>query len=288
MKNTKMKRTVMLMLGVIIGISVLTAQDNNTNSLLWKVEGNGLEAPSYLFGTIHMLCEGDFEMKGKVVKALKDADGLVMELDYSNAEEMAIMQQSAIGKQKISEQLNEEQLKQLDALLLAKVGMSATALDQYSLMTVNAILLVNGLGCQNMKMFESELAAIAMEESKNIGGLEKVSDQMEKFDKAYPTDFMFSQLMLIDDYMESFDQMVIAYKEENISELLAGLTAEKFMDENAIKYILNDRNNDWAEKIPSLIETESKFIAVGAAHLAGEQGLIQLLKKKGYTVSPVL
>lgn len=287
MRNKQLKKIAMLMLGIVTGISALTAQEKGS-SLLWKVEGEGLESPSYLFGTVHMLCESDFEIKEKVVTALNAADGLVLELDFSDAGEMAMMQQMATGEQKISEQLNEEQLKQLDALLLAKVGMSAAAVDSYSLMTVYSLLLYKGIGCQNIKMFETELVKLAEGQSKSVSGLELVSDQVAMFDKAYPTDFLFSQLMGIDEYMEMFNELVVSYKAEEVNQLLVGLTDEKFMDQNAIKYILNDRNSDWAEKIPSLIKKESKFIAVGAAHLGGEKGLIKLLQKKGYTVSPVL
>ncbi|MFK7951690.1 MAG: TraB/GumN family protein [Ekhidna sp.] len=288
MKNAKLKKVIMLMVGVITGISVLTAQEKNENSLLWKVEGNGAKGSSYLFGTVHMLCEDDFAIGEKVITALKESDGLMMELDFSRPEEMAMMQQLAIGEQKISEILSEGQLEQLDTLLLARVGMGVAAMDQYALMTVNSLLLAKGLGCQNIKMYETELMAIAIAESKTIGGLELVSDQVNMFNKAYTTDFLFSQLMLIDEYMDMFDELVASYKAEEVNKLLEILTVEKFMDENVTNIILNDRNANWVNKIPSMIEKESKFIAVGAAHLGGEQGLIKLLRKKGYTVSPVL
>jgi uncharacterized protein len=286
MKN-KIKKSSLLLLGIILGLTVLTAQEKS-NSMLWKVEGNGLEAPSYLFGTIHILCEDDFEMKDKVVAALKDADKLVMELDYSNTQEMSSMQQSALGEKKISETLNEDQLKELDALLLAKLGMGVAVVDQYSLMTVNALLLLKGIGCQNPKMFEFELAALAGEESKSIGGLESVSEQISMFNKAYPIDFMFDQLILIDEYIDAFDDMVASYKMEDAEAVQAQLMDERFMNENSTKYILNERNMNWADRIPEMMEMQSNFFAVGAAHLPGEQGLITLLQKKGYTVSPVL
>lgn len=53
------------------------------------------------------------------------------------------------------------------------------------------------------------------------------------------------------------------------------------------KAMLTDRNNNWAEKMPEMMKNESSFFAVGGAHLMGKNGVIQLLKSKGYTLKPV-
>lgn len=65
------------------------------------------------------------------------------------------------------------------------------------------------------------------------------------------------------------------------------LANEKVMSENAKKWILDDRNKDWAEAMRQMMKKESLFVAVDVGHLAGEEGVINLLRKAGYKVKPV-
>ena len=65
-------------------------------------------------------------------------------------------------------------------------------------------------------------------------------------------------------------------------------TDKRFTSEKTKKQILDDRNLNWIKQIPELIKLNSIFIAVGAGHLGGEYGIINLLRKEGYTVKPVM
>ena len=62
----------------------------------------------------------------------------------------------------------------------------------------------------------------------------------------------------------------------------------KFMDEKSKPVMLDNRNSNWVKDMPAMMKNESVFFAVGAAHLAGEKGVIQLLQKAGYTVKPII
>jgi uncharacterized protein YbaP (TraB family) len=77
--------------GLIVSLLALTSLAQNgkpINTLFWKVSGNGLERPSYLFGTIHMLCKEDAFLGAKLVEAIGNADKIYMELDMDNLFEM--------------------------------------------------------------------------------------------------------------------------------------------------------------------------------------------------------
>ena len=69
-------------------ISLVSAAQKKNNSLLWKISGNGLEKPSYLFGTMHMLCKEDAYLSENMMKAIRDADRVYLELDMDNLFEM--------------------------------------------------------------------------------------------------------------------------------------------------------------------------------------------------------
>jgi len=82
-------------------------------------------------------------------------------------------------------------------------------------------------------------------------------------------------------------KMVEDYKAENVMNVYNDLANEKVMSKNAKKWILDDRNKDWVQTMPAMMKKESLFVAVGVGHLAGEEGVINLLRQAGYKVKPV-
>ena len=93
--------------------------------------------------------------------------------------------------------------------------------------------------------------------------------------------------MLFDSYKKDFNAALIAYKKEDISATVKLLTKEEYMDANATEIMQTSRNKNWVEKMPEMMKTRSNLFAVGAAHLTEDYGLINLLRQKGYTVTPV-
>ncbi|REC75152.1 hypothetical protein DRF60_15985 [Chryseobacterium elymi] len=83
-------------------------------------------------------------------------------------------------------------------------------------------------------------------------------------------------------------EMVTAFKKEDVKSVYTLFKDDKIMNAKQEKAMLTDRNKNWAEKMPEIMQKESSFFAVGGAHLMGENGIIQLLRSKGYTVKPVL
>lgn len=137
-------------------------------------------------------------------------------------------------------------------------------------------------------MLDIELTQLASKNQTPIYGLEKVLDQMEFFKKAYPTDYTVQQIMLFDSYKKDFNNAIQAYKKEDITTAVNLITKEIYMNENATKYMQIERNKNWVEKMPQIMEERSNLFAVGAAHLTNEYGIINLLRQKGYTITPVL
>jgi uncharacterized protein YbaP (TraB family) len=87
--------------------------------------------------------------------------------------------------------------------------------------------------------------------------------------------------------IRQFKQLSAAYKSRNTDKLVE-ISAEQMKDDKAFaKRLLDDRNVMWVPKIEGLIRTKPTFIAVGAAHLGGEKGLIKLLRARGYDVRPI-
>jgi len=256
------------------------------NSLLWEVSGNGLSKPSYLYGTIHMICGGDYFLSEKTKKAFGASDKLVLEINFNDPKEMTDMQQMAMGKEPLSKRLTPEQLSKLDAILKKSAGMTIQQVDAFSLVTVMSLISMKTFGCNDLKFYEMDFIESAKKRNEQVGGLETVKSQFKSLEDAYSDSEMIE--MLEESDAEQTKELVTDYKQENLEGLYKKITAENVMNAKARKYMLDERNINWAKALPEMMSKESLFVAVGSAHLAGDLGVINLLKKAGYTVKPVM
>ncbi|MNQ60948.1 TraB family protein [compost metagenome] len=286
MKN--LFKSVVTAIAIVFSLSIQaqTKSSKLENSLLWEVSGNGLSKPSYLYGTVHMICGGDYFLSEKTKKAFEASNKLVLEINFADPNEMADMQKMAMGKEPLSKKLNPEQLAKLDAILKKTTGMAVQQVDSFSLMTVMSLISMKTFGCTDIKLYEMEFIEQAKKRNIIIGGLETVKSQFAMFDSAYSNDEMIT--MLSESTSEETAKLVASYKSENIEGLYDITTDEKFTSDKTKKIMLDNRNNNWVKNMPELMKKESVFFAVGAAHLGGEEGVINLLRKSGYSVKPIL
>lgn len=256
------------------------------NSVLWEVSGNGLTKPSYLFGTIHMICGKDFVMKPKATEAFSKTSKLALEINMDDPNEMNVIQQMAMGKEPLSKKLTAEQIAKLEEVLQKSGGVSLAQVDNFTLETIMSLLFMKSFGCPDLKFYEMEFISKANESKKPIVGLEKAAEQMILLDKSFTDDELISYLQQINADMSN--TMIKDYTSEDINGLYAMTTDKEMMSVNTKKILLDNRNMNWLKIMPDMMQKESVFFAFGAAHLAGELGVINLLKKAGYTVKPIL
>ena len=258
----------------------------NENSLLWEISGNGLSKSSYLYGTIHMICGNDYFLSKKAKKAFKATESLFLEINLSDLNELVFIQKATMSTQPLSKKLTAKQLADLDIIFRKTTGMTIRQVDNYSMLTVLSLISMKSFGCENLKFYEMEFIGLAKKSKKSIGGLETVEAQIQFLNKAYSDDEKIA--MLQETNGEETAKMVQNYKNENLPELYKESTTPKLMNENSKKWMLEVRNENWAVKMPNVMKDKSTFFAVGAAHLLGKEGLINLLRKAGYSVEPVL
>lgn len=257
------------------------------NSVLWKIEHADLNEPSYILGTLHLMCEKDFEIPKKVTQAFQIVDALVLEVNLSNPEEVKIMQESMNNTRKISEELSKEQFDELDTLVTKIMGASLINFDTYGLSILNVLMLQKMLPCSQIKSVDNEMMSLAIKNNKPIYSLEKVKEQMQIIDNAYPTEFALKQIWLYESYKKDFSKAIVAYKNEDITKAVALISKKEYMDKKATHIMQITRNKDWVSKMPQMMKERSNLFAVGAAHLTKDYGVIHLLRKKGYKVTPI-
>ncbi|PXY44542.1 TraB/GumN family protein [Flavobacterium hydrophilum] len=286
-----MKNPIKLLLSVVVFTFNLSAQAQTKspkleNSLLWEVSGNGLSKPSYLYGTIHMICSADYFLSEKAKKAFEASEKLVLEINLSDPNEIAEVQKSAMGKEPLSKSLNPEQLAKLDAILKKSTGMTIQQVDAFSLITVISLIAMKTFDCNDLKFYEMEFIESAKKRNLGIIGLETAKFQFKALENAFSNEEIINMLEA-SDAVET-KELVAAYKLENLNTLYQNTTAEKVMNAKAQKIMLEERNINWTKILPEMMKKEPLFVAVGSGHLAGDFGIINLLRKAGYTIKPIM
>jgi uncharacterized protein YbaP (TraB family) len=291
MKNEMIKAQVLLLLLVIFCGSTSYAQKQTSNSLLWEISGNGLQQPSFLFGTIHMICKEDFLLSETAKQKFNSSKQVYLELDMDDPQlQMTMMQQLQLpSNESLKNKFDESDFKALDSFLMKELNMNLAVFDQFKPMMVMSLLAQRVLSCAEMESYEMNFVKMATEQKKELLGLEKVEDQLAVFD-AIPDSLEIRSIMNMVNYFDAqkkeFNRMSTIYKSQDL-EALYQLIAESPEMMGSQELLLDRRNRNWIPVMDSAMKKTSTFFAVGAGHLGGNQGVLELLRKQGYSVKPI-
>lgn len=285
-----MRKIIAVLAFLVITVSSAFGQKLE-NTTLWKISGNGLEKPSYLFGTIHITC--DATLSQKVKDALDQTDQVVLELDMDDpAMQGKMIQGMAMkGGKTLKDFVSDEDFQLIDKLFKENLGMSVSLMQNVKPFFLMATFYPKMIDCP-IESYETELMKVAQEQKEEIKGLETIEDQLQVFDDI-PYDVQVKDLVKTAKDNLAYEKKIIkelmkVYKEEDITAMV-----EMMNDENSevtskhIDKLLDNRNKNWIPKIGEYAKEKPTFFGVGAGHLAGKNGVILLLRKAGYTVTPV-
>lgn len=285
-----MKKTFVLLLAVVVSC-VGYGQTKNETSLLWEISGKNLKQPSYLFGTVHLICKEDFFLPEVVRTKFSAAEEVFLELDMDDpAMMMKMMSLMQLPKgQTIKKLFGDSAFAAFDKKYQKITGMSAALFNTFKPLMLMSMLTEKSLSCSGRESYEQTFIAMAAKEKKDIKGLEKIEDQIAVFD-GIPDSVEIANLQTMvadfDKSIEEFKKLITVYKTQDVEALFNFTEASPELME-AQNELLVKRNNNWIPVMQNNMETKSCFFAVGAAHLGGDIGVINLLRKQGYTVKPV-
>jgi uncharacterized protein YbaP (TraB family) len=259
-------------------------------SLLWKVTGSNIKT-TYLLGTIHLTC--DATLREKTQKALANSDQLVLEMDLDDPNlAMGMMQAMNMqGGKTLKLLMNAADYLLVQQFIEQELGISLNMLPSIKPIFLQTMLFPKMLDCPTQSI-ETMLSQQVKKEGKTLVGLETLEEQMAALE-AISYEEQATQLVdLVKNKMvnekKEIQQMMELYRAENLDGL------DQLIQEGAAfksaefdQKLLVERNTRWMQKFKSMLTEKSLFIGVGAAHLAGPNGLIALFRKSGFTVEPV-
>ena len=234
---------------------------NREKELLWEISGNGLKEKSYLFGTLHSNNKSLFNLADSIYVALENVNMIVLETDIFS----------------LFEQLDTR--KSTSNTLFDKNGLPYTASNEAS---------TTFFGSEDgMPQFlDAYFQEYCYNAGKRFFALESVKNQME-----LSLDIPITQRNLVNTHFSNFTQekLIDLYLQGDINAIDRFMRANMSTQKDLYSKLIIKRNIEMVNKVDSvLISKTSLFCAVGAGHLAGSEGVINLLRSKGYRLRPVL
>ncbi len=262
------------------------------SSLLWKISGKNVKGDAYLFGTMHLIEKDYFIFPKKLQKVVKKSDALVMEL------EGLPNQTEAVGYVMLKEGSFFDYFspEQTDTILRwAKVKFrmeEATFRSSFSNMKPFAVtqLAIQLHFIGKTESYELSFEELAKSANIEIIGLETIAEQMSLFDnltQEQQAEMVMESIRTGDKSIELVKKMQTVYQSQEIDQLYSLILDEGGVIQEEQADFLDNRNNKWIPQIEQIVSEKNAFIAVGAGHLGGPNGVIRLLEKEGYTLTPI-
>jgi uncharacterized protein YbaP (TraB family) len=267
----------------------LWASEDKNHGLLWELSKPGIE-PAYLFGTIHSEDPEVLQLPQAVQQAIDRCNTIVLEmlLDaeammYSSTAMLMMdgrMLSDIIGKPLFRQTASAIRSRGIQELVLERMKPWAAAVILSMPASETGLVL-------DMMLYQS-----ALEQGKSVHGLETVEEQLNVFEALPEKD----QVLLLQDAVENFPELdalhaelLDAYKQRDLAGLMALNKAamqagDQQLADEFQQHLVVDRNHRMSDRMQVYLRQGKVFIAVGALHLPGEEGLLNLLEQQGFTV----
>ncbi|MGM0480097.1 MAG: TraB/GumN family protein [Bacteroidota bacterium] len=267
-------------------------QSTERSSLLWKIESDTMETPSYLFGTMHLIPREKFFFPDTLDTLITHSDQLVMEIGGLD-EQMKAMKLMMLDSGNVFDYFTEAQRDSLFDFSQEKLGYNEEQMramfGKMKPMVLLQMMTKQAFG-ESPASYEMKISTIAKQNEIPVAGLETVEEQVGIFDQLS----MEEQVQMVMETMadtsgnEQMERMIEMYLEQDIDELFQFTRQAEFGGPSFEDDFILTRNKNWIPQLIALMNGKKQlFVAVGAAHLGGEKGVVQLLRESGFKLTPV-
>lgn len=277
--------TIICTLLLLLTGTVEAQKRSYSNTLLWRITGNNLQKPSYLFGTMHLEDRRLFQFGDSLYHCLEKAEGFAMEVNPDSA--MIALFKSMNEPDTtglLKDVLSKKDLERVGKPIQKKYGISPEKITrkQAWMYSYNR---VKGKRTDDMDTpVDTYLYNVAKRQGKWVGGIEDIKDQFNLIEEIGTGLDLSGTGTEERNGRKLLDRLIDIYLAQNLNGIRDWTNS---MDENTRDEMLIRRNFKMAFRMDSMARIRSNFFAVGAAHLPGKDGLIELLEQKGFTVEPI-
>jgi uncharacterized protein YbaP (TraB family) len=291
-----MRKTLNVFFVFVLTILTASAQKNQYPSLLWQISGNGLQKPSYLFGTMHVSQKMAFHLGEPWFKAIDSVDVVAMETSPDGWLKDLLGSDLMRSSFDMAAEMATGKMVDMDKERYA-IGKDRPSIVVGALRddpaVINSIMYryTNHMGdYEEDSWLDMYLYQTGKKMGKQATGLESFEESMTSLKDASVPDEDADEdyTKYYNKYLKQAEiaaQIQTAYRNGNL-DLLDSLS-RKASSKNMQKHLIVERNARFVNRMDSIMKTKSLFTGVGAAHLPGEEGVIAMLRKLGYTVTPI-
>lgn len=290
---------------LILLLNILCIAFGASSQLLWKVTGNDLSKPSYIFGSHHM---APLSIKDSIAgfnTVLKETEQMYGEINMDemmHPDVIAEMQQKMMmqGDTSLTTLFTPTQYDSINVVLKQYLGADLAIFNKVKPAAISAqlavVLATQAIkGYNPMEQLDTWFQTNAKIEGKYVGSLETIEQQLyilyESQSLKRQAELLFGTIKDMDKMVKLTKDMYDYYMKQDLDGL--NKVMEEEMDSEAASTpeeedaLIYNRNKNWTEKLPGIMKDKSTLVVVGSAHLPGEEGLLNLLKQKGYNLEPV-
>ena len=239
-----------------------------------------------------MMCKDDIHFSPNLLAALNYAGEVYFEMDLDDPANTlgALMFMNMKDGKTLKDLYTPEEFSRLEKYFNDSLRTSLKTFQKMKPTMLSAFLYPKMFPCKALSGVEQELMKSAVKSKKEIKGFETIAFQAAVFD-SIPYDTQAKSLLntidSIDHYKVYFDTMLHVYKSQQIGEIEEMFTRPEFGMQDGMEFLLDKRNANWVTQLKAILPKQNIFMAVGAGHLVGKKGLIELLRKEGYTLRPI-
>ncbi len=270
-----------------------TSVTTNTKSLLWEVSGNGLTQPSYVFGTMHLMCAEDALLSDSLSYGIQQASRVYFEIDMDNmAEMMGLFKYIRMrdGK-KLSDLLTAAEYERVKKYFADnKSILPLSMMERFKPYFIASMISETRMPCESRNGMEEVIMKAVKSAKKEVKGLESIEFQASVFDSIPYADQAKDLLKTIDSAGRedsSTMKMLSVYRAQDMDAIEKLTVEEEGGVASFLDLFLYGRNARWIPLMEKAMKESPTLFAVGAAHLPGKKGVLDLLKQAGYTVRPM-
>jgi uncharacterized protein YbaP (TraB family) len=258
----------------------------HSQSLLWKISRENTATTSYLYGTIHIKDKRVLEFSDSVLTAFEKCDAFAIEVDL-NPENLVLLSQRMIlpEDQTLMDLFAEEEYQLIKTVVQNIVGVDISLFNKLKPIALLSLVMNYQFANDVDVSVDEYFYRKATEENIKVIGIESIEEQLEILD-SIPNDYIIEYFKNIDSAKEDMETIIELYRSADLDKMLEMMQKDKSMV-MIRKNLLTDRNKKMTERIQPIINEQSTFIAIGAGHLPGNEGIINLLTKAGYIIKPV-
>ena len=257
---------------------------------MWKITGNGLDRPSYLYGTMHLQDKRLFQFGDSLYHSLENVEGFALEIDFKEFMDSLFTKQFHDAEAELFEKeqvkIDSRKLDKSADTVLRQLGMKKERLTKKDLKTIRDFRLNKIVQKGEMPtIVDGFLYGLALRHHKWIGGIEDVNDQLHLVDEL-GSDLSPEKVFQPEAKLrQAMEQMIRIYTTQDLDAIDA--YSRSNYDSDIRDQLLIRRNVKMARRMDSLSGIRTMFFAIGAAHLPGDSGVISLLRSRGFKVEPV-